>query len=366
MDQSGSISQNDLEVSLNTIGNTLAATLDFPRTSELFASVRTFDDGSYALMPADTGQSMPASTSANDFVNLASQSDRIGHRGTAIMRALRETANRVLGSDMQNLTAKVLILVTDGMTLEECGTVDRVGLEDNCVEREIQRFKDAGWAVVVITPMPPVSSEIRQMALEHLQRLTHPRDGGVWNPQAGNGGGWMCPTGACDISEGMDSANSAVFRGAQQTLFIQSAPGDTNAGAVSLPLIHYTLDLVVDQIRGDDNDCSSTPSASPTPSPTPSLTPEPSEPSCVDTAPEGVTDRFERPCTWYNDFAARGQADFVCEGAGDSSTFSVATMCCGCGGGRVPTTTPAPTPLTDLACTEHVDSCRFCTDDRSA
>lgn len=241
IDQSGSIPDDDLEESMRIMESTLTNIL---REDMIYANARVFDAESYAMVPDErlTDRPMPATTNRNDFDDMVGRINRGHNRGTATRRALRETADIVLNSDMDLLQAKVLILVTDGHTLEPCGFVDRVGTE-NCVETEVERFKDAGWAVVVIAVVANIHNQ--QETLEHLQRVTYPTDGGHWDAATN---GWVCPSGVCEVTGSI--GNTEFVDGTGQTLFLQTNNADPSAGVVSYALVRYALGLALDSSNG--------------------------------------------------------------------------------------------------------------------
>lgn len=227
VDQSGSISEGHLNTSINVIEDTVIAMDSISLLQNVIVDFRTFDVTSYEIIRATQNATM--------FYDLNSKILREPDQGTAVARAISQTSRSAISSLLQLQQARILIIVTDGETLEECGDISKVGPENNCVEAAMQAFINANWTVLVLAVVDEYTTSRRRQYLEHLQRLTNPRDEGYWDSTVN---AWICPTGVC----GNEDVSPTFDLGAVQTLFILPS---NSAGAINLLVILYAIQIAI-------------------------------------------------------------------------------------------------------------------------
>ena len=80
--------------------------------------------------------------------------------------------------------AKLVVLVTDGITIEACGQPSITG-SDNCVVATAQRFHRAGYEVHVVVVVARNAVPMDEPIFQHFKELTSPADSGRWDAAAG-------------------------------------------------------------------------------------------------------------------------------------------------------------------------------------
>eukprot|EP00041_Stephanoeca_diplocostata_P020974 m.480126 g.480126 ORF g.480126 m.480126 type:complete len:2012 (+) comp21706_c0_seq1:229-6264(+) len=154
------------------------------------------------------------------------------------LQALRDAYGATAQANLNQLT-----IVTDGVTNEICnGTICYSAVED-----EIQRFVDLGWEVLVFAFVGDAYVSSTRENLEHLSRLTYPRDSGVWIGDASSTGCADTPcSSVADVWQASDIGNPAH----NATLFLlESQGGRINVSSLQHALEAKSIDVYRQQCR---------------------------------------------------------------------------------------------------------------------
>ena len=159
--------------------------------------ISSFDDDQYLHAPETAGRH-PYVRSMREYLNTTWATSvanplTLNHPdvpfGTATLTnaALLQLATALaLGSteQPQSVGTRLVVLVTDGITLEACGQPSIAG-SDNCVVATARRFHRAEYEVHVVAVVARNAVPMDEAIFRHLKELTSPADSGRWDNVAG-------------------------------------------------------------------------------------------------------------------------------------------------------------------------------------